>query len=141
MRLFLYKKRQREISELKSIRIIRHGMEEMWAILTSSARLTKLVKLLHKIFSTIDWLGTKCRRYEKPTVSNILLVLLFKNLLKKAFLVCTFLHEIRKLIVVLSILNNNFLCFFLNLIDMRYALLWNFVGAKKSAIIGFAKAH
>ncbi|MBM7690562.1 hypothetical protein JOD15_003282 [Enterococcus ureilyticus] len=74
MRLFLYKKHQREISELKSIRIIRHGMEEMWAILTSSARLTKLVKLLHKIFSTIDWLGTKCRRYEKPTVFNILLV-------------------------------------------------------------------
>lgn len=72
MRQFLYKKRQREISELKSPRIIRHCMEEIGYIITFSVRRTKLLKLVHKIFSTIYWLGTKCRRYEKPTVFNIL---------------------------------------------------------------------
>ncbi|WP_421000167.1 IS4 family transposase [Carnobacterium maltaromaticum] len=72
MRQYLYNKQRKELSELKCMRMIYNKIEEIGCLIRKSANLTQLAKLLNKIFSTIDWLGTKCRRYEKPTVFNIL---------------------------------------------------------------------
>lgn len=72
LRAHLYRKKKKELSELKSFKLICSFIERFGLHICIKPNLASLIELIHKLFSAIDWLGTKCHRYEKQTVFNIL---------------------------------------------------------------------
>lgn len=72
LRAHLYHKKTKELSELKSFKLIYSFIEQFGLYICINPNVEHLTKIIRKLFSAIDWLGTKCRRYEKQTVFNIL---------------------------------------------------------------------